>query len=110
MMKVVMMPMAEMKICDLEGNGNFGPIIDHRGFFLLSTPPAYLLDNIFVLNSFHKMYPLCIIFNDNLSLKFAEAIWESDIIETQNGRRIPLKRFNRIYPSYEGGTKIPDLL
>lgn len=28
MMKVVMkMPMAEMKICDLEGNGHFGLII-----------------------------------------------------------------------------------
>lgn len=28
MMKVVMkMPMAEMKICDLEGNGNFGLVM-----------------------------------------------------------------------------------
>lgn len=80
---------------------------------LPSTPPAYLLDNIFVLNSFHKIHPRStILVNDNLSLKLAEAARESDIIEmkTQNGRRFPLKGFKRICPSYEGETQVPVLV
>lgn len=62
--------------------------IDHRSFCFLSTPPAYLLDNIIVLNSLHKMYPLCIIFN-KLSLKRAEVVWESDVIENSEWETFP---------------------